>query len=227
MSLPGSAPRPGETFSTILADPNWGYQNFGLAKHGAQRAHYGGSTVDQLSALAPAVQGLARRSTILLLWGVNPKPDEAIDVIRAWGFQVVTSLPWVKTIPNTESIAQGPGFWFYGCAETLYVCKQASRSTSRAPAKELEKFRGLLHGDRHAGEDAVFYAPRGAHSAKPMSLYDWIGSRLPGPRLELFARVATPGWRAVGSELGSWLAPSGVISADEARAQGLLVDVAA
>jgi N6-adenosine-specific RNA methylase IME4 len=46
----------------------------------------------------------------------------------------------------------------------------------------------------------VIFAPRTRHSAKPDELLE-IAERLsPGPRLEMFARRARPGWVAWGNQ---------------------------
>lgn len=187
-----------KTYQTIVADPNWGYQNFGAAKHGAAKAHYKGSTVEQISAVP--VGQWARPDSILLLWATLPKLDEAIDVMRNWGFSLVTALPWTKTTPTSEDIKRGIGFWFYSTTELLLVCRKGK---AKAPKqKAATKPLGILTGEK---SNAVFYAPLGPHSRKPLSLTEWIESTLPGPYLELYARVDRPGWTCYGNEIGWWL----------------------
>lgn len=182
------------TYATILADPNWGYANFGAAKHGAARAHYAGSAVEAIGEVP--VGRWARKDSTLLLWATFPKLDEAIDVMRAWGFSLVTAVPWVKTAPNKAELAKGIGFWTYGAAELLLVCR---RGNARAPnyRSGVEKPDGLL-----VGEPCVFYARRGPHSRKPLSLIEWVEAYLPGPYLELYARVDRPGWTCYGHDTG-------------------------
>jgi N6-adenosine-specific RNA methylase IME4 len=192
-----------QTFATILADPDWAYNNYGAAKHGAARAHYAGSTVDFISQIP--VRKWARKDSTLLLWATCPKLDQAIDVMRAWGFSLVTSFPWVKTVPSKAELAKGIGFWIYGSAELLLVCRQGK--TPAPKYKKGEKPDGLLVGEK--GE-CVFYARRGAHSRKPLSLIEWIESYLPGPLLELYARTTRPGWTSWGEDTGYWLDENGV-----------------
>ena len=43
--------------------------------------------------------------------------------------------------------------------------------------------------------------PRGRHSAKPEAFQDMVEAVSPGPRLELFARRARPGWTVWGNEV--------------------------
>ena len=42
---------------------------------------------------------------------------------------------------------------------------------------------------------------RGKHSAKPEAFQDMVEAVSPGPRLELFARRARPGWTVWGNEV--------------------------
>ena len=201
-------------FATVMADPNWGYSNFGAKKHGAARGHYAGSTVEFLAALAPTVQNLTRKDSTLLLWATMPKLDQAIDVMRAWGYRLVTSFPWVKTVPASAELAKGIGFWSYVPAEVMLVCR---RGSTRAPKyRKGEKPDGLLVGGAH-----VFYARRGAHSRKPLSLIEWVESYLPGPLLELFATGTRPGWTCYGWNTGHWIDPTGVFPLAEAQALGI------
>lgn len=192
------------TFATVTADPNWGYEQFGQAKHGAARAHYAGAAATDIASLP--VASWARPDSILLLWATCPKLDEAIDVMRAWGFGLVTSFPWVKTVPASAELAKGIGHWSYVPAELLLVCR---RGKARAPRyRKTEKPDGLLVGPK--GE-AVFYARRGPHSRKPLSLIEWVESYLPGPYLELFARCRRPGWTCLGHETGVHLGEGGAV----------------
>ena len=207
------------TFRTIIADPDWQYDNFGAAKHGAARAHYAGSPVDAIACVP--VRRWARTNSLLLLWATLPKLDQAIDVMRSWGFSLVTAVPWVKTSPKAGTIKRGIGFWFYATSEVLLVCR---RGKTRAPRQTgAEKPMGLLVSDlrvmgvdpeRNNGGDErgspVFYAPRGVHSRKPLSLIEWVEAKLPGPYLELYARVDRPGWTCWGHDTGWHLDASGV-----------------
>jgi N6-adenosine-specific RNA methylase IME4 len=52
-----------------------------------------------------------------------------------------------------------------------------------------------------AGVHQVIMVPRTVHSATPHEAYDRIERLLSGPRLELFARNARPGWVSLGNEV--------------------------
>jgi len=60
-----------------------------------------------------------------------------------------------------------------------------------------------LWKDKESGakrQGTLVLAPRGKHSEKPQAAYDKIENISPGPRLELFARGARPGWDVWGDE---------------------------
>jgi N6-adenosine-specific RNA methylase IME4 len=248
----GESPIAGKTFATIICDPNWSYSNFGAAKHGAARAHYPGSTVGYISGIP--VSKWSRSSTTLFLWATLPKLDEAIDVMRAWGFELVTAVPWVKTTPNSGSIRCGIGFWFQATSEILLICRMKKGKSPKQ--KDGSKALGLLTGthfnknseevEQRAAElnskliqevadfrskegleekkfdfldyiigssnrfDSAFYAPRGHHSRKPLSIVEWIETRMPGPRLELYATSERPGWTCIGHNTGWHISRDGV-----------------
>lgn len=192
-----------QTYATIIADPDWQYANFGAAKHGAARAHYPGTQDDDIARIP--VGEWARPDSILLLWATLPKLDVAIDVMRAWGWHLVTAVPWIKTSPKAGDIRRGIGFWFQSSSELLLVCR---RGNARAPTqgRKTPKQLGLLVGEG----DRSFWAPRGAHSRKPPSLVEWVESYLPGPYLELYARQNRPGWTCWGHDTGWHLSARGV-----------------
>lgn len=85
----------------IYADPPWEFQNYGMKKHGAQRAHYPGMTVAELCALP--VSRIAARNSMCFMWSTGPKEAEGahVEVLRAWGFRPVTApFTWVKVYPT-------------------------------------------------------------------------------------------------------------------------------
>lgn len=193
------------TFRFIMADPDWKYDNWTSTKNGAAAAHFPGSSGDSIAEIP--VSRWARRDTILFLWTTLPKLDIGIDVMRRWGFELITSIPWVKTAPKKGDIRRGIGFWVQQCAEVLLVCR-VKGGTGKAPVQTLKNI-GLLVDGEGRGPNPVFYAPRASHSRKPLSLIEWIESTLPGPRLELYATGQRPGWECWGHNTGWHLCASG------------------
>lgn len=76
----------------------------------------------------------------------------------------------------------GMGHYVRGAHELLLVCR---RGGARVRRRDVP---------------SVFFAPRGAHSAKPARAFDLFERLAEGPRLELFARGERPGWTAWGDQ---------------------------
>lgn len=205
------------TAATVMVDPNWKYANFGAKKHGAAKGHYNCSPVGTICEIP--VQSWSRPNSNLLLWGTLPKLDQAIDVMRAWDYNLITAVPWIKTCPNAAELAKGIGFWFQASAEVLLICSNNPKKTNAPKYKKFVKPDGLLCGPKG---NMVFYARRGPHSRKPLSFIEWVESYLPGPYLELFATGERPGWTTYGHNVGTHLHKGGVMPLAKAREMGLV-----
>jgi N6-adenosine-specific RNA methylase IME4 len=229
---------PDPLFSTGVIDPNWGYDNFGLKKHGAAKSWYRGSDVEELAKIP--VRDWFKRDANVFVWGTGPKVMECMEVLKAWGLHVVTRILWVKTVPHQGDIKQGVGFWGYSVAEDLWVCRFG---TAKAPKYRSTKDKPymLLCGPRenpcfydkelHAWlsdptitelPSTIFYSKLGPHSRKPLSLFEWVEAYFPGRYLELFARGTRPGWTCVGHETGWHMHEGGVMRVEEAERLGLV-----
>jgi len=169
-----SPPLPKGPFDIIYADPPWEYE-FSLSPRGDPKRHYDTMSVDEICALKIPTT----KNAILFLWATNPKLEEALKVIEAWGFQYRTNLVWVK-----DKI--GTGYYFRGQHELLLVAKRGETSV---PLEEL-RFSSVLE------------APRKRHSEKPDAVYELIERMYPSRKyVELFARNARQGWESWGIDL--------------------------
>lgn len=183
----------------ILADPPWRYRNWSDAAHGAASSAMD-TMADADMAAIPVARWAHPEGAILAMWATFPKLPEAVRLMEAWRFVYVTGLPWVKTLPSRGEIRRGIGFWTQGTSELLLLGRRGEAARPDAG----EPMMGLLVGDQR-----VFYAPRGRHSAKPLEVHDWLETAS-GPRLELFARQQRVGWTTWGLDLGFRLGHYGV-----------------
>ena len=127
------------------------------------------------------VSDIATRDAILFLWATSPKLKEAMQVIDRWGFTYRTCAIWDK-----EWI--GPGYYFRQRHELLLV---ATRGDIPVPLPENRP-------------DSVYSERRTDHSRKPTAFRDMIAAMYPElPRLELFAREASPGWDVWGNQVST------------------------
>src|SRR3989454_12745377 len=84
------------TFSTILADPPWQFQNRTgkMAPEHKRLSRYRTMTLDEIHGLP--VADLAATPAHLYLWVPNALLLEGLRVMDAWGFQYKTNLVWHK-----------------------------------------------------------------------------------------------------------------------------------
>ena len=81
-------------YQIIYADPPWEYRNMGNIQATAN-AHY--PTMKQADIENLPVSDLADTNSILFLWATFPKIQEALNCMKAWGFEYKTvGFTWVK-----------------------------------------------------------------------------------------------------------------------------------
>ena len=120
----------------------------------------------------------------MFLWVTFPQLEKAFEVIRAWGFTYKTlGFNWVKKNKKGGNFI-GMGWYTRSNAE---VCLIATK--------------GRVHILDHSISSIVESVPE-KHSRKPIIVRDLI-VRLCGrlPRIELFAREKTRGWKAWGFDV--------------------------
>jgi N6-adenosine-specific RNA methylase IME4/ParB-like chromosome segregation protein Spo0J len=163
-------------YPVIYADPPWRRPAGTSSPNREIENQYPTLTTEAICALP--VGTVATEAAVLFLWCVAPNLPEALQVMRAWGFEYETSVVWVKH-------AIGTGYWVRNRHELLLI---GSRGNMPHPAPS-------------ARPDSVIEAPRREHSRKPDEAYEMIERMYPELlRIELFARHARPGWDCWGNE---------------------------
>lgn len=122
---------------------------------------------------------------VLFLWATFPAIQEAIQVIKSWGFQYKTSaFVWVKKNRKSDSWFYGLGHWTRANAE---VCLLATKGHPKRQSKSVHQ---------------IIDTPIEFHSKKPAVVRDKIVELMGDlKRIELFARQRTDGWDIWGNEL--------------------------
>ena len=176
---------PNKKYSVIYADPPWSFKDKrtgGSMKSGASQK-YDVMNMDDLAWLH--VHRIAHENCVLFMWWIASMPEEAIDVVEAWGFKIktMTGFVWNKTTKKGKQHF-GMGHWTRAGAE---CCLIATRG----------KPKPVSHSVR-----SVISAPVRRHSQKPVEVADRI-VELCGdvPRIELFARDRKAGWDCWGNEV--------------------------
>lgn len=218
-------------FQVVLADPPWRYANWSDTSRGAQQAHYPGMTYAQMAELTPFLSSIFAYNMVSVMWGTWPKADEAMDLCRektnngiktgGWPCKYVTGFPWIKVSPGSGRVKRGVGFWAMGASEFCFISRRQStrKGAPKLKAEKLDKnVIGLL-----CGSERQFYDRIGQHSRKPYGIAQYLEDRFPGvPKLELFATEEREGWTCIGHRTGYHITPEGIITVDEAKAQGRL-----
>jgi N6-adenosine-specific RNA methylase IME4 len=179
----------------IYADPPWPYnqrRNGSTRFRSGVHGHYPVMTVAEIAALP--VRALAEPRALLYLWSTFPRLEEALGVIRAWGFSYLTDgFVWMKTNPKEGTIYHGTGFYSKANAE---VCLLARRGRAIKPAVDTVS--------------SAILAPRREHSRKPDEAAERIERMYPDlAKVELFARERRAGWDAYGLEVDRFAGEAG------------------
>ena len=176
---------PAGPFGCILADPPWAFGTYGgeqLIPGRAGDQHYGTMSAADLQALP--VADVSAPDAALFMWVIDSHLEQALALGRAWGFEFKTcAFVWMKSKRGGYPVV-GMGYWTRKQTEQCWLF-------TRGKPKRLGK-----------GVAQLIHCPRGAHSAKPDQQYDAIERLVGGPRLELFARSARPGWSHWGNQVG-------------------------
>lgn len=173
-------------YTLILCDPPWQYRD--KANDGNRGAEHKYPVMDLSDICRLPVHTLAADSCLLAMWWVPTMPTEALKVIDAWGFRLMTmkGFTWGKTYKHqTETIAMGMGHMTRANSEDcLFAVKGKLPPRASAAIRQLQIY------------------PRLEHSAKPPQFRDSLVELLGDvPRIELFARDAAPGWDHWGNEM--------------------------
>jgi len=172
-------------YQIIYVDPPWSYQNGGVPQGGVN-AQYKTMTLNEIKMLP--IKEIAEDISVLLLWATFPQLQEALEVIKAWGFQYKTlGFSWLKTNKN--------GTPFFGIG---YYAKSNQEVC-------LLGVRGNAHSLVKSNSVSSFVSTlKTKHSEKPQIFRDKIIELFGDlPRIELFARQKTEGWDAWGNEVES------------------------
>lgn len=131
------------------------------------------------------VNGIAADNSVLFLWATFPQLQEALRLIKAWGFTYKTvAFVWLKLNKKSHTWFYGLGFWTRGNAE---ICLLATKGHPHRISNKIHQ---------------LIVSPVEEHSKKPDAARDKIIELLGDlPRIELFARQKTEGWDIWGNEL--------------------------
>lgn len=183
----------GNRYEIIYCDPPWDYKGqtqhrgIGGRSSGGAVSHYDTLTLEQLKRID--IQAIASQDCLLFLWATSPHLDQAIDLMKSWGFSWATvGFVWDKQRVN-------PGFYTMSQVELCLVGKTGKIPRPRG-ARNVRQFLSEMRSD---------------HSAKPIEVRNRIDLMFPSQKkIELFAREKASGWHAWGEAIDNNIELSGL-----------------
>ena len=174
------------TFSTVLADPPWRFQNRSgkISPEHKRLYRYETMDVEQICALQ-VPRHVAWNPSHLYLWVPNALLSEGLEVMAAWGFTYKTNIVWFKIRKDGGPDGGGCGFYFRNVTELVLFGVRGNLRTAKPGRTQVN----------------LLATRKREHSRKPDELYGIIEQCSPGPFLELFARHHRDGWTQWGDQL--------------------------
>lgn len=168
-------------YNIIYADPPWRYKDKGCI--GAAEKQYPTMTLEELKKLP--VNEIADKDCVLFMWATYPKMQEALELIKSWGFTYKSiGFQWVKTYKNGKDYFFGLGRWTRDNTEPCLLAVKGKPKRISAKVGQL------------------IVSPVRKHSTKPYETREKIVKLLGDlPRIELFARQKVEGWDSWGNEV--------------------------
>jgi N6-adenosine-specific RNA methylase IME4 len=178
----------GKTFSTILVDPPWRFQNRTgkMAPEHQRLNRYETMRLDDIQRMPVAAH--ADVPCHLYMWCPNALLPEGLAVMDAWGFKYKTNLVWYKIRRDGGPDGRGVGFYFRNVTELILFGIRGSLRTLAAGRRQVN----------------LIATRKREHSRKPAELYSLIEQCSPGPYLEIFARESLRGWTSWGNEVATY-----------------------
>jgi len=170
-------------YKIIYADPPWKYKNMGNIQAVANK-HY--KTMNNKDICNLPIKNISDNNSILFLWATFPKIQEALDVIKAWGFEYKTvGFVWIKKNKNLTNFF-GVGWYTKSNTE---VCLIGVKGKAPKISNKISQ---------------IIETIREKHSKKPNivrnKIIEFCGDI---PKIELFAREKIEGWDVWGNEVNS------------------------
>ena len=173
-------------YQIIYADPPWDYKgqtqhtgNGGESSGGALN-HYPTMKLKDLKNLN--IQSICDNDCLLFMWATSPHLDQAIDLMKHWGFNWATvGFVWDKQRVN-------PGFYTMSQVELCLIGKRGKIPKPRG-ARNIRQLVSSM---------------RTKHSEKPHEVRDRIVEMFPTQnKIELFSRHNIPGWDHWGNQVNT------------------------
>ena len=161
----------------LIVDPPWPYSD--QAARGAAYPHYKAMSILEIASMP--ISRIAHRNAAIGLWTPDTHLEDALWILKTWGFTFRHQIPWIKA---------KHGRIYIGTGHYCRMSHEVALLATRGRPKRLD-----------GGVSSVIVAPRTRkHSEKPAGLHRKMERLWAGPRLELFARAQREGWTCWGDQ---------------------------
>ncbi|BGO94483.1 methyltransferase [Rhodotorula toruloides] len=181
-------------YDVVVADPPWA-----IHQEARYTLPYGTLTDDEMMRMP--VGAMQDEGGLLFLWVTGRAMELGRECLKAWGYERIDELVWVKTNQLQGLIRTGrTGHWLNHSKEHCLVAIRRPASSTAPPRLPSWFNRGL--------DTQVLLAEVRETSRKPDELYDMIerilGGKGKGRKVELFGREHNlrDGWWTLGNQLG-------------------------
>lgn len=170
----------------LIADPAWLFNDKLPGKTRGASRQYQCMTLDAIAAMNPLPPSVSPNS-VLFLWRVAAMQEEALRVLRAWGYSLKSEIVWNKTTKGRAATKTKP-------AELPKPHFGMGRYVRHAHGVCLIGVRGRAPVAVR-NERSSFWSPVREHSRKPEEFYEKVERLYPhAVKFELFARTPRHGY---------------------------------
>jgi site-specific DNA-methyltransferase (adenine-specific) len=176
-------------YNIIYADPPWQYGSKQLFRSEGVRFHkleeeYPTVSTDQMCDWD--IGRIADKDCALFMWSTDSHIEDAIKLMKAWGFKYVTvAFVWEKITNNGKRVSNLGAWTMKNCELCLFGTKGAMKKYKKSNSVQQ-----------------LFSYERTKHSKKPDCVRGFIEDLFGDlPRIELFARQYADGWDCWGNEV--------------------------
>lgn len=167
----------GNSYDVIVVDPPWPVKKIVRKVRPNQKPELDYRTMTLVEIKNLPVNSIASDNSVLFLWTTQAFLQSSFDVMAGWGFKYQRLLTWDKA----------NGVCFFGFHHRTEFCLFGYRGRIEMYPKR-KAIPTLIQGKSEK------------HSAKPDEFYLLL-DRLPGRKIDVFARKQRDGWSVWGDEV--------------------------